>query len=589
MSNPSVPNTALAALDGRADLEPFGRNALLLYALELRYGLDDLRTVADDSLTDGTNDRKCDLVYVDRENSQAVIAQSYVADDPSKPNPPANKAADLNTALTWALGNAPSDQLGEKLQAAAAELRDALESGDISVIEIWFVHNLPNSADVDSELRQVEETAKALVSRHFSGLEGVEVRTLQVGRDRLDNWYRSTSSAILVSAQIEVPEGVGYFLEGGDGWEAVCCSVPAAWLAELYERYGDELFSANVRGPIPSRRSRSNINFAIEQTAKDAPRRFWAYNNGVTAIVNDFRLPDGDSGPIQVSGIAIVNGAQTTGALGRAKNGLDHVSVLARFVKSSERTVIDDIIRFNNSQNPIKASDFRSRDLHQDRLRDEFRAIPDAMYLGARRGGQTDAARKPSNYLSSDTAAQALAAFHGDPARAYNELRQIWERDDYYAQYFSDHTSAQHIVFCFSLVRAIQDWKERLTAEADDLPTTERNVLSFLRKRGSTWLLAAAIASCLDTVLGRAVPSTFRLSFGQRVSPADAVEAWRPLVEALGAFGGQLDVADSGTTLKRSERPSVRLEAFQQAVAAVRVPLRDTFDAFAGNVEELTT
>ena len=128
--------------------------------------------------------------------------------------------------------------------------------------------------------------------------------------------------------------------------------MPAAWLRQLYETHGDELFSANVRGPIPSRRSRQNINFAIGETAKQHPHRFWAYNNGITALVNDVRIDD--EGHLEIIGIAIVNGAQTTGALARVPAAdLADAQVLARFVKSRSREVIDDIIRYNNSQNPI--------------------------------------------------------------------------------------------------------------------------------------------------------------------------------------------------------------------------------------------
>jgi hypothetical protein len=111
--------------------------------------------------------------------------------------------------------------------------------------------------------------------------------------------------------------------------------VPAAWLHELHDRHGDQLFSANVRGPIPSRRSRNNINYSIEVTAKESPEQFWAYNNGITALVNDATF-DSESHEVRISGIAIVNGAQTTGALGRVpKDDLGQVHVLARFVKSA--------------------------------------------------------------------------------------------------------------------------------------------------------------------------------------------------------------------------------------------------------------
>lgn len=48
--------------NGRSLLKnEFNSNSLMLYALELRFNIDDIFDVAADSLTDGCNDKKCDL------------------------------------------------------------------------------------------------------------------------------------------------------------------------------------------------------------------------------------------------------------------------------------------------------------------------------------------------------------------------------------------------------------------------------------------------------------------------------------------------------------------------------------------------
>lgn len=47
---------------GRTDLtDLYGNNALLLYALQLRYDIEDIIAVASEALTDGSDDKKCDL------------------------------------------------------------------------------------------------------------------------------------------------------------------------------------------------------------------------------------------------------------------------------------------------------------------------------------------------------------------------------------------------------------------------------------------------------------------------------------------------------------------------------------------------
>lgn len=70
--------------------------------------------------------------------------------------------------------------------------------------------------------------------------------------------------------------------------------------------------------------------------------------------------------------MSIVNGAQTTGALGTLPRlPPESVKVQARFikVKDADADLIQNIIQYNNSQNKVEASDFRSTDKIQKRLK----------------------------------------------------------------------------------------------------------------------------------------------------------------------------------------------------------------------------
>lgn len=80
------------ALAVRDDLEIYGDNALGLFALALRYQIDDLHSVAAEAITDGSDDKKCDILHIDLEEELAVVAQCYTCSK-QKPSAPANKAA----------------------------------------------------------------------------------------------------------------------------------------------------------------------------------------------------------------------------------------------------------------------------------------------------------------------------------------------------------------------------------------------------------------------------------------------------------------------------------------------------------------
>src|SRR5271169_5197790 len=77
-------------------------DAIGVFAINLRFNLDDIQTVVAESITGGGNDKKCDVLYVDKERQIAVIAQCYVSRK-HREAAPSNKAAELNTAVTWLL------------------------------------------------------------------------------------------------------------------------------------------------------------------------------------------------------------------------------------------------------------------------------------------------------------------------------------------------------------------------------------------------------------------------------------------------------------------------------------------------------
>ncbi|MEG4233412.1 AIPR family protein [Microcoleus sp. Pol11C3] len=532
------------AFDARTDLQKYNENALALFALQLRFQIEDIDTVAATSLTGGGDDKKCDLIYVDKEAGYIIVIQAYMADlikNPNKQAASSDKASDLNTAAAW-LFNSPLQNLPEGIRSAAVEVRSSLKANQIRFVQFWYVHNLPESKNVKDELQMVEQTVKNALRTQFPNSEVENVSTLEVGQKTLDEWCRALEAPILVTDKFTIPILGGYTISDND-WEAFVTAIPITWLYEVFQNYSDNLFSANVRGYLGSRKSDNNINNGIKSTAKDEPNNFWAFNNGITALVSEFTFKDaeanqsqeiGSADTLEISGISIVNGAQTTGALGSLDTSPDGTGyVQARFVKCNNISTIRKIIEYNNRQNVVEASDFRSNDSIQRRLRQEFANIPDTTYSGGRRGGSTDVIRRPSNLLPSDTVAQALAAFHQDPVIAYNNKSDIWRVDTIYSKYFPEQISAKHIVFVYSLLRSVEAKKLRLVdkSKASSLSDAEAKQLDFLQRRGAHFLITSAIANCLETFLDQQVPNAFRVSFDTKISPEKAEKFWEPIVE----------------------------------------------------------
>jgi len=324
------------AFESREDLAKYGDNALGLFALALRFGSDDLDSIAADSITDGSDDKKCDMIVVNYDEEIAVVAQCYFSAKERKAAP-ANKASDLNTAVAWLLQR-PVEELPERLRPSAEELRDAIKDGAISEIQAWYVHNLPESQNVEDELQTVEQTIKSAIETSFGG-KRFKASAHEIGRTRLDNWYRDTLSPILVGDSFDIPIEGGFALKTDD-WSSFSTAIPAKFLYKVYRKYKTRLFSANVRDYLGSRRSDANINHGIKRTAESEPKNFWAYNNGLTILVHDFEdTHKRKARVLRITGMSIVNGAQTTGALGSLKRSPDaSILVPARFVRPEATT-----------------------------------------------------------------------------------------------------------------------------------------------------------------------------------------------------------------------------------------------------------
>ncbi|WP_139990896.1 AIPR family protein [Paenibacillus paridis] len=551
---------------GRQDLiTKYKDNALLLYSLELRLQLEDIQSVASDALTDGNDDKKCDLVYIDEEEGLAIIAQGYHSQK-DRHSAPANKASDLNTAVTW-LFNEDIKNLPLDIRAASIQLREAINEGKIHTIQIWYVHNLPESKNVSDEMNAVKLSLMSALKSYTENPKDINVISLEVGRETLDRWYKSSSVPILVNDPFEISTPNGGYKIVGDNWTSYMTAIPLTFLFDNYKKYKDDLFSSNIRGYLGSLNKKNNINNGIKRSVESTPSNFMVYNNGLTILVDKFE--DFSTNNISVTGMSIVNGAQTTGAIGSVLNRpREDALVSVRFIKCDDPKILRDIIEFNNKQNVVASSDFRSTDEIQDGLRRQFNEIRSVVYLGGRRGGSEDKIKRYSNLIPHDLVAQCLSAFHQDPNTAYNRKKEIWENNTLYSSIFSEKTTARHMVFVYSLYQAIEKKKEVLKLNKSNLSTTEQDIYEYLSVRGSTWVLLAAIASSMDNILNKPLRDLFDLKFKQTITFEEAVTIWEhPLETALPFVSSLLPAVKNGVKTKEVINNSVK--DFKEKTASI--------------------
>jgi hypothetical protein len=154
-----------------------------------------------------------------------------------------------------------------------------------------------------------------------------------------------------------------------DDYDYALTAIPGEALRFIYEKFGARLLEANVRSFLSVKRL--GVNAGIQNTLRNAPGRFMAYNNGIVLVADEVRLAktaDGSTGIAWIKGMQIVNGGQTTASLYFAKKkfpetDLSRVRVPAKIIvmreqdPAKEEALVSDISRFANSQNAVRQSD----------------------------------------------------------------------------------------------------------------------------------------------------------------------------------------------------------------------------------------
>ncbi len=509
-------------------VQQYGPNSLAIFALPYYLRLQDPEEFAANSITEGKNDKKVDIFHIDLNERYAIIAQCYLSTEWGRAAAPAGKAADLNTATTWLLSADPSN-IPPALRARALDLRQAILEGDIDRIELLYIHNCHESNNVREELAVAARGTRDLVTALTGETSPpVTVAYRELGLESIEDLYSSADKEILIEGWLDVPTAP-LIEERGESWHAVLTSVPGEWLKGLHTAHGNRLFSANYRDYLGSSQRKGNINYQITQTADAEPGNFWVFNNGVTALTHELTL----SPRLRIRGLSIINGAQTTGALGGAAPETSaSIRVPFRVVECSDRALIDKIIRYNNTQNEIRPSDRRSNDPTQQRVRAELATLG-ITYVHRRSGP-----RLPRNAITAESIAPALCAFHGDPQTAFRNAKDIFDDDTTYERTFPRFITIHHIFLIRSLSLAIDSAKVHLQAKREDgtATTVEEGQAEVLRYSASKHFVFYLMGSAAEEIMGRKVPdlSTWQ-AIPTVVTPDNHSlhEAWQSALHAV--------------------------------------------------------
>lgn len=508
----------------------FPTNAFLLYAMGLRLGTADYEDLYRDNLLDGPDDKKVDFFHIDRDEASAVIAQGFESPKGRSADAPANKASDLNTAISWLLDSDLTSIPRESVRASAQELRDALGSGEVRSVEVYFVHNCQSTKMVADEMDTVQAALRNKLEA-WAAMAGTPISALarQLGFNEVVGLYEARHSSIRVTDEIALTAVTTPQPISGPNWKAVSTTLRATQLVELVRRYGDAIYSANIRDYLGVRVYARNINLQIARTATSSPANFWVFNNGVTLIT---RRVTPASQTVKCSGLAVVNGAQTIGALTDVAGGstIDEVLVPARVIEASDQELIQQIIRFNNTQNPIKPWELRVLDPVQTRIQEQFQQLLGTIYQ-FRRGLN----RRAAGNVLVEKLGPWLNSFYGDPNTSHRNSPELFDNDVKYRALFNQASDVRHLLFVYRLGEAIGATKDdyRDGVEKGTASDTEAKLYSFFRYGIFTHVALFLTAEMLAELYGGGpgIKNRFALIEEIERNRKEAIEALKRVVK----------------------------------------------------------
>ncbi len=475
--------------------------AHLIWAMGLYLDSPDLDQLATESLTDGSDDKKIDLIKLDIDNKRLIVAQGAYSIKGAVYKAKANKASDLNTAFAWLLSGdlekLRTDEGGKYLnnfKEIATDIRSALSDKEIEEIDIIYVHNLAESENVIDELTTVKQHLAQLLNN-----DEIIITAKELGIENLERIYRLKETSIVVKDRIILPEVMKYE-QTNSRWKSSVYTVTGAWLKSLYDKYDDDLFSANYRNFLGiSRRGRKKINHGIKTTVESKAEDFWAYNNGITILTTKYYPNPSDEKETILEGISIINGAQTTGSIAHSNPAnLDDVKVMCRVIESSDDPTINSIIEFNNTQNEITTWDKYSKNPEQERIGAEFEKL--GYPYSFKRGFENN------SHLSIEVVAQPVSAFHGHYLEAGSGKNNIFEKTTLYDDAFHGIKS-KHLLLAYCLVKAIDERFYELKVKSNDgtCTTDESKELSLLKHLRFKYFLLAIIGETFENIIGQRV------------------------------------------------------------------------------------
>ena len=371
----------------------------------------DASDMFDDGYVDGGNELGIDLLIKVGTNVH-IIQTKYVGFNSSL-------ARDKIDEFQSVLIRLDNDKLKNSVNKRLKELLEEID-WKIDNFHFWFVTNINivNTASMATESQiQIPDNMKInyglgldRVNFYYidqkSIYEQLAFSSSEEKKQGIDlvNLFASKQTGIGRSSIIEISE---------NSYTSAILVVESEQIARYCKGIDNKtrLFDFNIRNYLGESKKNKNIL----ETAKKEPEKFFLFNNGLSAVCEKMEVNHSDSS-IKAERFSIINGAQTARSLSKLNGDFIQPKVMLRITEIPNHKDRNDflkrVVRYNNTQNEIKTSDFRSNDPIQKSYVENFANITKNGKKCVYTPKRTDVTNKNSIKIDMTEFAKAIFNYH---------------------------------------------------------------------------------------------------------------------------------------------------------------------------------
>lgn len=325
-------------------------------------------------ITDGSNDQNCDFIF-SKDGHHYIIQSKYRKSNVIEDDKDVGDFMNVLERLHFEHGK--DFKKNQKLIDAISNINFKEDTFELIFLSLGRsnddIKNKQNmgisNVDKCKDLKDISERASF---QFYSETE-------------LNMDYRDIINGVEnITVKIEVSKGhnTNWYKVGDDNqYTSYITSISASQVHQIYTEHRTKLFNLNIRQHLGDNKT----NKEIKNTVEEEPEHFFFYNNGLSAVASEIIEKEAS---LECKNFSIINGAQTFRSIskGYAKGisiskDVKNCSVMLRVTKIpnlfKKDGFLDNVTRFNNTQNVVKISDFRSNDKVQVSLNKLFSNIRD--------------------------------------------------------------------------------------------------------------------------------------------------------------------------------------------------------------------